>query len=631
MTDYTKITDFAAKDSLPAGDTGKIIRGSEFETEFDNIADAVNSKANTASPTFTGTVTVPTADINGGAIDNTTIGASVSAAGTFSALTVGALSFPTTDGTNGQALVTDGSGSLSLANVEAGIYTATADGAVALNDSLILNTDGTVTAVSGTNPVLGTVATWPASWEPNWQNVIHDTTNNKFVAFESGSGGGYVVFSISGSTVTFGTEGTISGSGTFSSAVFDSSTGRIVYTRGDEAYSASVSGTTLSFSSATDISALSGTYSEERMLGFDGNVNKPVIVWIGYNRTASGFGYYIYDYETLSANVLTVDSGTGAITVGTVEELVDDAGLGAESDVLAAGASYYRKLKNVEYDPGSSQSFVVWYERVLSSENIYGMTMSISGTTITAGGTENDLSGFPEFDPAQYFYDSTNSKLFACHVNPSSAPYDLKATIVTISGAGITLSTSQTIIDGNADFGSFGTGYAQSDAAVAYDADNDNYRVLFNLGDNKIRVATFSLSGSTFTTDTNYADILDLYREATATNGFFFYDTASDKFVVYGGADSYDGTASAQAFSTGTSNIVKNKFIGFSQGTYADGETVRIKIQSAIDSNFTGLTPGSLYYIQADGTIGTTSTGYGVQAGVALSATELLVKGRQDS
>ena len=74
MTDYTKTTDFAAKDSLPSGDSGKIIKGLEFETEFDNIATAIATKSNIASPTFTGTTTIPTVDINGGAIDAVTLG-----------------------------------------------------------------------------------------------------------------------------------------------------------------------------------------------------------------------------------------------------------------------------------------------------------------------------------------------------------------------------------------------------------------------------------------------------------------------------------------------------------------------------------------------------------------------------
>ena len=38
MSNYTKTTDFAAKDSLPSGDSGKIIKGAEFETEFDAIS-----------------------------------------------------------------------------------------------------------------------------------------------------------------------------------------------------------------------------------------------------------------------------------------------------------------------------------------------------------------------------------------------------------------------------------------------------------------------------------------------------------------------------------------------------------------------------------------------------------------
>ena len=83
MSNYTKATDFAAKDALPSGDAAKVIKGSEFEDEFDAIATAVNSKADTASPTFTGTVTAPTVDINGGNIDGTVIGGTTAATGSF--------------------------------------------------------------------------------------------------------------------------------------------------------------------------------------------------------------------------------------------------------------------------------------------------------------------------------------------------------------------------------------------------------------------------------------------------------------------------------------------------------------------------------------------------------------------
>jgi hypothetical protein len=65
MSNYTKTTNFTAKDSLPSGDSGKIIRGTEFDTEFTAISTAIATKADLASPTFTGTVTIPNLTLTG--------------------------------------------------------------------------------------------------------------------------------------------------------------------------------------------------------------------------------------------------------------------------------------------------------------------------------------------------------------------------------------------------------------------------------------------------------------------------------------------------------------------------------------------------------------------------------------
>ena len=61
MSNYTKATNFAAKDSLPSGNAGKIIKGTEIDNEYNAIASAISSKADTNSPTFTGTPIAPTA------------------------------------------------------------------------------------------------------------------------------------------------------------------------------------------------------------------------------------------------------------------------------------------------------------------------------------------------------------------------------------------------------------------------------------------------------------------------------------------------------------------------------------------------------------------------------------------
>lgn len=60
MSNYVRTIDFASKDLLPQGNSDKIIRGSEIQTELNAVAAAIASKSNSASPTFTGTITFET-------------------------------------------------------------------------------------------------------------------------------------------------------------------------------------------------------------------------------------------------------------------------------------------------------------------------------------------------------------------------------------------------------------------------------------------------------------------------------------------------------------------------------------------------------------------------------------------
>lgn len=67
MGNYTKNTNFTAKDALTPGDINKKVKGSELDAEFDEIAAKFTEKADLASPTFTGnaratTQTAGTAD-----------------------------------------------------------------------------------------------------------------------------------------------------------------------------------------------------------------------------------------------------------------------------------------------------------------------------------------------------------------------------------------------------------------------------------------------------------------------------------------------------------------------------------------------------------------------------------------
>jgi hypothetical protein len=84
MSNYTKATDFASKDALASGNPLKLVRGTEINTEFAAIQTAVNSKADLASPTFTGTLTAATVAVSG----NQTIAGTLTVTGALEAASV---------------------------------------------------------------------------------------------------------------------------------------------------------------------------------------------------------------------------------------------------------------------------------------------------------------------------------------------------------------------------------------------------------------------------------------------------------------------------------------------------------------------------------------------------------------
>ena len=61
MSNYIKATNFASKDALTTGNPLKTVSGTEIDDEYTAIATAVATKANTSSPTLTGTPAAPTA------------------------------------------------------------------------------------------------------------------------------------------------------------------------------------------------------------------------------------------------------------------------------------------------------------------------------------------------------------------------------------------------------------------------------------------------------------------------------------------------------------------------------------------------------------------------------------------
>ena len=79
-------------------------------------------------------------------------------------------------------------------------------------------------------------------------------------------------------------------------------------------------------------------------------------------------------------------------------------------------------------------------------------------------------------------------------------------------------------------------------------------------------------------------------------------------------------------YGTYTTNLTATNFIGFSSAAYSNGDTGTVNV-TGNTSTQSGLTAGSKYYTQIDGTLAATADDPSVEAGIALSSTKLLIKG----
>jgi len=154
LSNYTKSTNFATKDNLSPGDPLKIVRGTEIDTEFNNISTAISTKTDNSAAAITGGSITGITDL---AIADGGTGASTATAALNNLLpsqTGNATKYLQTDGSNAtwdpiSLSTSDITGTLPVANGGTGVTSSTGTGSVVLSNSPTLVTPALGTPASG--------------------------------------------------------------------------------------------------------------------------------------------------------------------------------------------------------------------------------------------------------------------------------------------------------------------------------------------------------------------------------------------------------------------------------------------------------------------------------------------------
>jgi hypothetical protein len=210
MSNYTKTTNFATKDNLSPGNPLKIVKGTEIDTEYNNIATAVATKTDNSAAAITGGTITGITDL---AIADGGTGASTAAAALNNLLpsqTSNASKYLQTDGTNASwdavSLSTaDITGTLGVANGGTGVTTSTGTTNVVLSNSPTLVTPalGTPSAAVLTNATGLPISTGVSGLGTGVATLLATPSSaNLAAAITDETGSGSLVFATSPTLVT---------------------------------------------------------------------------------------------------------------------------------------------------------------------------------------------------------------------------------------------------------------------------------------------------------------------------------------------------------------------------------------------------------------------------------------------
>jgi len=523
-------------------------------------------------------------------------------------------------GSAGQLLTSGGAGAdatwttINAAPSVSGIASAS----IASGAPVMMNADGKLSAVGGTAAIRSSTCPFitPYSESPTEQSaIVYDTGNDQFIAVYHGTGTGAneihaKVGSVNASTgvITWGSQQQLTPGGSENpgtpDAIWDTVNNRLLTLYRDAADSqkgymivSSVSGGTITSGTPVNVTA----NELNRFCMVQDPVEDKIIVFWEDGAASPTQGKAIVGEINAAGNS---SSWTGEATY-------------CSNRCFSPVASFY---------PGQNK-VIVSFQHYSSSEKGAILACTVSGNIITFGTIQYYETNYRV--TGSLSYDSNNQQMLVAWQSGTS-PYNSKMRTATLSGTTFTFGAT-TIIRGVT-----GSSGSDGDPNIVFDPNSKKALIFWEdstQGSGQVASAIVAMSGSAPTTLTQNAARLitnnsENASQYAASAGKMLSLDPDNHVMCYVFYDSETAQRGLRYYSEriGASNVNASNFVGFSQAAYTNGQTATVDVVGSTNTNQTGLTTATKYFVKNDGSLGSTADDPSVEAGLALSFTSLLIR-----
>ena len=506
-----------------------------------------------------------------------------------------------------------------------------------------------VGTVSGTSISFGTAVAFESA-ATNYAQAVYDTSAKKVVITYSDGGnsdyGTVISGTVSGTSISFDTAAVFESATTaYIGLAYDSNAEKVVIAYRD--YGNSSHGTSRVFQTGySNTNLTSENYiGMSRGVAFQESISEALGSATVFNTANSE--NIASAYDSTNNKVVAFYKASSALNaiVGTVSN--GSISFGSSTEFNAGSGEYI----SAGFD-SSNGKLVVAYKKT-SDNYLYSKVGTVSGTSISYGSRATFESASVS-EPDSVF-DTDNGKVVIAYKDQGNSNYGT-AVIGTVSGTSISFGTpvvfesavtkpsinyvgSSKVFIGSQIGGGTGTRDGKGivgtvsgtsisfGSAVVFESDDVRYvspvyhsaadKVIVFYQDNgnsdygSYVIGTISGTSVSFTSSA-------VFESAKVSYVASVYDSNDERAVAF-----YRDEGNS---TYGTSITYRPSYLQTTRGEVASGQAASMDIIGSVSDNQIGLTAGQQYFVQTDGTIGTTAATPSVLAGTAISATELVVK-----